>query len=407
MAIDPSIALNIRPVQLESPVNMLAQALRVKGMQQEAQLGQAKLAEYERGKNRQNAMQSLLQSLKPNTTDDQRVGALRGGGFFDEADQIEKGIGERRKVESEAGEREWKVKKDKLTFAGQAFGGVMKNPSLENALGTLDYLGQNGILPPELVEQYRGVVQTNPAQIGMLAEQAYRSVLEADKQLMTASTRNLGGTTQTLGVDPVTGKASVLSTAANTMTPGEAGRIAVERERLAWDKTQPKGQVVQTETGPILVDPRTGVGAPVTVGGKPVQSKELIQRTQDAKSVIDLLDLAEPLLDTATSSLVGAGYDRAAAAFGKSTEGAQAASQLKALEGALISKMPKMTGPQSDKDVLLYRQMAGQIGDATLPTETRRASMKTIRDLHAKYADPQAPAAPKARKFNPATGRIE
>jgi len=83
---------------------------------------------------------------------------------------------------------------------------------------------------------------------------------------------------------------------------------------------------------------------------------------------------------------VGAGIDAAAGAVGYSTEGAQKTAQLKALEGALISKMPKMSGPQSDKDVLLYKQMAGQIGDSTLPIATRKAAMETIRQLNAQYS---------------------
>jgi hypothetical protein len=48
--------------------------------------------------------------------------------------------------------------------------------------------------------------------------------------------------------------------------------------------------------------------------------------------------------------------------------------------------MPKMSGPQSDKDVLLYRQMAAQIGDANLPIATRRAALNTVRQIQQKYA---------------------
>jgi hypothetical protein len=157
----------------------------------------------------------------------------------------------------------------------------------------------------------------------------------------------------------------------------------------------------------VLVNTRTGTATPVTVYGKAVPAKGSSQAVKDAQSVINLLDMADPLLDKATSSLAGQGIDRAAAAVGKSTEGAQAAAQLKALEGALIAKQPKMSGPQSDKDVLLYRQMAGQIGDPTIPIETRRAAIKTVRELNERYAGQSPTAPPKVRKYNPATGRIE
>ncbi|MEJ5127627.1 hypothetical protein WH367_16420 [Comamonas sp. MYb21] len=117
----------------------------------------------------------------------------------------------------------------------------------------------------------------------------------------------------------------------------------------------------------------------------PAASKEGLQQNKDTQDVFSILDQARPLMDTATGSYAGAAADQVARAFGVSTEGAQSAAQLKALQGALVSKMPKMSGPQSDKDVLLYREMAGQIGDPTIPVDQRKAAMKTVEDLNMKY----------------------
>ena len=99
-----------------------------------------------------------------------------------------------------------------------------------------------------------------------------------------------------------------------------------------------------------------------------------------------MIDQAEKLLDKSTASLTGTAVDVLAGAVGKSTEGAKAAAQLKAIQGALVAKMPKMSGPQSDKDVLLYREMAGQVGDSTLPVETRKAALESIREIQERYA---------------------
>lgn len=230
MALDPSIIGGIRPIQIDSPVNALAQVLRVQGMQQETQLGQAKLDEYTRGKARQNMLYDAMQKLGAGANADQRIGTLESLGEFDQADKIRTGVTNRRKVESEASEREWKVKKEKLTMAGQAFFGVVRNPTLENAMGTLDYLGQEGLMPPGMVERYRAGAQADPSKIGMYAEQAYRSILDADKQLDNVLTNNLGATTQTLGVDPVTGKSRVLHTAVNTQSPDNAATVAAARD---------------------------------------------------------------------------------------------------------------------------------------------------------------------------------
>jgi hypothetical protein len=116
------------------------------------------------------------------------------------------------------------------------------------------------------------------------------------------------------------------------------------------------------------------------------QSAASTQKVNDAKDVLGLLDEVDALLPKATSGAIGTGVDMAAGAFGHSTDGATATAQLKALQGALISKMPKMSGPQSDKDVQLYREMAGQVADPLVPRAQRQAASATIRKLNEKYA---------------------
>ena len=46
-----------------------------------------------------------------------------------------------------------------------------------------------------------------------------------------------------------------------------------------------------------------------------------------------------------------------------------------------------MEGPQSDKDVALYKEMAGRIGDPNVPTSQKRAAVETIRELNSRYAN--------------------
>jgi hypothetical protein len=123
-----------------------------------------------------------------------------------------------------------------------------------------------------------------------------------------------------------------------------------------------------------------------TADGKLEDMPGASQKVTDAQDVLAILDQADPLLDQSTGSYGGAALDQGARVFGIATDGAKAAAQLKALQGTLVSKMPKMSGPQSDKDVLLYKEMAGQIGDPTIPAEQKRAAMQTIRELNTRYA---------------------
>jgi len=58
---------------------------------------------------------------------------------------------------------------------------------------------------------------------------------------------------------------------------------------------------------------------------------------------------------------------------------------LNVIAGALTSQMPKMSGPQSDKDVLLYRQMAGDIGNPNISAEAKKAAVETVRGIQNAY----------------------
>jgi hypothetical protein len=123
-------------------------------------------------------------------------------------------------------------------------------------------------------------------------------------------------------------------------------------------------------------------GAPI----QPVQVAAPNKNARAAKAALAIIDQAESLLDSATGSYLGTGVDIGAQVFGASTKGAQTTAKLKALEGALMMQQPRMEGPQSDKDVSLYRQMAAQIGDPTVPAETKRAALSEIRTMHERYS---------------------
>jgi len=204
---------------------------------------------------------------------------------------------------------------------------------------------------------------------------------------------DLGGSVQMY--DPVTGE--VTGKFGKTMTPGEAASNAVAwannslgQQRLAFDKTQSGPAGTNKAPAGYRWKP-DGSLEPIPGGPQDLKAGSQSAKQADAKDVLSLLDMAEPLIKKATGSYAGAGADMAANVFGFSTEGANAASQLQALEGMLVSKMPKMSGPQSDKDVLLYKQMAGQIGNPTVPAERKLAAMQTIRQINQIYAGNQSP----------------
>jgi hypothetical protein len=123
-----------------------------------------------------------------------------------------------------------------------------------------------------------------------------------------------------------------------------------------------------------------GSGGGKTVEGlqENVRANELFKATANE---------AMALIDTggATGSGAGRMIDSAGRFIGLTTEGAKGAQQLKVLAGRLTSNVPRMQGPQSDKDVQLYREMAGQVGDENLTLEERKAALETVLTLIEKY----------------------
>lgn len=154
----------------------------------------------------------------------------------------------------------------------------------------------------------------------------------------------------------------------------DGGKWKVDLERgVRYDE---QGNVEQLPSGPIA-KPESAAerAARVKVEAENRNAEKDFQNSMSAAQE------ANSLFSKATGSGAGKARDATAAFFGKSTEGAQAAAQLKVVAGKLVAAVPKFSGPQSDADVKLYREMAGQVGDESLPVETRKAALQTVVEL--------------------------
>lgn len=107
-----------------------------------------------------------------------------------------------------------------------------------------------------------------------------------------------------------------------------------------------------------------------------------------------------------TGSGMGTVVDYVGGLVGANPSGAKEAQTLKAIGGALVSKMPRMEGPQSDKDVMLYKEMAGVVGDSTIPRERRVAALEKVKELWGKY-ERLNPEVFSDRRGGPPPGAVE
>lgn len=180
----------------------------------------------------------------------------------------------------------------------------------------------------------------------------------------------------------------------------------------------PYFQPIQTGSGVMAFNSRTGQMEPVKVGGVPVvgaQSDPKLQgqitgARETAKAGVEqgeevrkgnkridqlgaAITEAETLLGkNPTGSGFGATMDLAGRAVGVSTESAQTASKLETLSGWLVSNVPRMEGPQSNIDVQNYQTMAAKVGDRTIPVKERQAALATLKSLQEKYRAINQPA---------------
>ena len=186
-----------------------------------------------------------------------------------------------------------------------------------------------------------------------------------------------------------TAETSRYSTDVNAQTA--ANKLSVEQAKIELE--QKKGTVQQFGDGLYMVYPN-GSAVPISSpAGQPVVKSTTTAAQQSAKNeentriqrVETIIPEIRALLSKATGSYLGAGADLLANTVGISTEGAKATAQLKTLSGQMVAAMPKMSGPQSDKDVAMYKDMAGNLSDPTIPIETRLAALDTIEKLNEKY----------------------
>lgn len=158
-------------------------------------------------------------------------------------------------------------------------------------------------------------------------------------------------------------------------------------------------QVVQGADGQsYLIDKGTGQARPAQIaGGETVQSgpvaEAAVKNQKNMQKLGPLIDQARAILPNATASGIGAMRDDANRFFGRTTPSAQSAAKLGAIGGNMLMMMPRMEGPQSDRDVENYKLMVGKIGDPSIPAEERSAALDALQEIVGRYAgQPQQPA---------------
>jgi hypothetical protein len=174
----------------------------------------------------------------------------------------------------------------------------------------------------------------------------------------------------------------------------EFKRKLAEATRAPAQPVAPTVTTVEDPNNPgkfLQVDARTykggGAGAAGVIGGaRPSATAEKItaQRAQMGKdlgfAITQLSDITKDggLIDQSTGSGAGQLVDLGAGFFGKATEGAIAIGKIAPVADLVLKMVPRFEGPQSNADTKSYKEAAGQLADASLPTKIRKEAGKTV-----------------------------
>lgn len=129
----------------------------------------------------------------------------------------------------------------------------------------------------------------------------------------------------------------------------------------------------------------------------------LRKKSVDGNDSLMLLTKAKELLPQATAGKLQEGVKAGAAVFGKATEGSPADAQLNIISAKLVGTVPRFEGPQSNTDVQMYKEAAGNLANTSLPAADRMAAADFMMELASKYAKkPEAKSTTSTPSVDPA-----
>jgi hypothetical protein len=355
MPIDPSIPLQAKGVQLESPINQL-------GMMNEAM----KYNEMNRSIDTQNKLRDLYsQGVDVSTPE-----GFKQLASIDPATAMKlrtQGL-ETKKLEGDISRIGVEINQKTYDLVRQKMSDLAFNPSDNNIKAHLE----DGILRKEVTPQQ--------------AQATWQAVSALPLDKRTAYFTDLGMKAADRAQRDTTMRGQDIS--ASTAIRGQ--NITADTTRRGQDMQYAPNVVANTVTdaaGNVTQFNRFGevIGKPGAVG-KPSATFEKtaeLRKQQGKDLTLAITELTNAtkdggLIDKSTGSGAGRLVDTVAGFAGQATPGAIAIGQLKPIADIALKMVPRFEGPQSDKDTASYKEAAGQLADPSLPTALRKAAGKEV-----------------------------
>lgn len=238
MPIDPSIALGVKPVQFESPINQMAKVYELQNMQQTSQANQLAMQEKQRAIAEDEAVRNYFAQQDRSSPDFAKglygISPKTGQAYekFQAETSKEKTLAKNAEIEQLT-----KIHGVLKTGATQ----VLANPTLANAIRVTQEVGRmtGSDVASDIAELT--ALGENPEAIRRWAA---GHALEADKLMPKTDKLDLDGSVQDRIINPVTGVPTVIATTQKTLAPSSA--IPKLKPGEVWD---PAAQTVKQVPG--------------------------------------------------------------------------------------------------------------------------------------------------------------
>lgn len=240
MAIDPSIALGVKPLEIANPLAQYGQVAQLQNMQTQNQLHQMQMREAEATAQERNALRQLNPSASDYEAQLFKVNPQLGIAYRKEANTAAAQEAARQKSLIEAAAA-------KQGMMSQAYRDISSRPSDANIMAHTEDI-QASPLFSEAEKQKALATQQTLLAMPLTERGAYLASQGAKSSDLKPQmvTENLGGTSRVSAIPAFGGAPAVLSTATKTATPGEimANNIAQQRANYEGQRVGLEGQRV-------------------------------------------------------------------------------------------------------------------------------------------------------------------
>jgi hypothetical protein len=250
MALDPNIALGVRPLEVPNQLAQYAQLSQIQNVQNQNRMADMQLQEYERARTEEEGLRNYL-TRTDLTNPENRAGLLKfgktGREYVKTLTEQDTAALTAKNVQSQINERDFGLQKKKLDFAWSSVGSA---PTPQDAIQKITDGARNGIFDMKTATaDIQKLQNMTPEQYQQYRVQTVMGILDAKDKLgfMLPKTRDrdTGGVIQVIQDNPALpgyGLPIAGGAISKTATPGEKltdararENIAISQERLRRD----------------------------------------------------------------------------------------------------------------------------------------------------------------------------